>query len=751
MKKLLISSMLLVSFGFQAQQTKIETGVYKGSTQGQEIMLKLNEDKTFEMTFFYGNYTIDNDSIHFNNSTYDTSKFKLKPIVDADYSSTLKLQFDTSMDSYYGSDVFIGTQKNQNTQITYQRLSELVDKDDYNATIKSIMVDVPKCQFLYLVSQNYDRETEVAKYEINENVNALAVEYNPYSFRDIKLIGYIDEESHQLAITDAKKAVFFTIAKDNGVSKNDKSLNVLSVTKETDWAKKNGFESDYVNDFVDGYTDAIYNFKHVVDNSFDTALTTLKKAPSKFLVVAFDGTNSKRQEDFNKFITSSETVISSYMYDTYNKEYDRFNFYLATDKDKKMLEKNAINSSKEILVYNSDGDLIYHTAGTLSGNSDLFVPYSYLISQLEKANVSIAIDKAIENKKSSLSELTTALKNALTLERSYYESDTLLDSEEVINTTEIVEESMDDYDAYGTKLKDRQNLYVLKSSKDMVQEQWTKVVDAYLKNGAYNVDFVSIIKKELQNDGFKVRLFNETNEKLTPVDFKLLDYIFKHFEKITASEAQSLEYENYDYYNSDRDISSILEDIVFNYTNTSTEYVADSQLLKKTLEYYRTYLDISKTDFTAYYNYLNALKTVETDGLNLNYLDTYAMLYESVVKKDMSVIESLDASYSTKYRELSWASFKDTFAGLANTTAWYVVENDMKNTFVQKAITWSETSIAIDKTNHYYLDTLAQLYYKNGQKEKAITTEQKAIDLAVDSDNKSEYEVVLGKMKSGTY
>ena len=70
---------------------------------------------------------------------------------------------------------------------------------------------------------------------------------------------------------------------------------------------------------------------------------------------------------------------------------------------------------------------------------------------------------------------------------------------------------------------------------------------------------------------------------------------------------------------------------------------------------------------------------------------------------------------------------------------------------IQKAIVWSETSLKIAKNVHYYLDTLAQLYYKNGEKTKAISTEEKALELGKDSEYGEEYKITLEKMKNGSY
>lgn len=73
---------------------------------------------------------------------------------------------------------------------------------------------------------------------------------------------------------------------------------------------------------------------------------------------------------------------------------------------------------------------------------------------------------------------------------------------------------------------------------------------------------------------------------------------------------------------------------------------------------------------------------------------------------------------------------------------------------IKKAITWSEASLKVEKNNHYYLDTLAQLYYKSGQKQKGIETEEKAIKFAQENEddyNIEEYKNVLEKMQNGTY
>ena len=115
------------------------------------------------------------------------------------------------------------------------------------------------------------------------------------------------------------------------------------------------------------------------------------------------------------------------------------------------------------------------------------------------------------------------------------------------------------------------------------------------------------------------------------------------------------------------------------------------------------------------------------------------------------VFEKLDTLFTEKTNSMyeSWSEFKTSYSNLSNDAAWFVVENSKNLESIKKAIKWSENSLLITKNNHYYLDTLARLYYMNGDRKKALTTQQLAIDNNFDDAN--EYKAVLEKMKNGSY
>jgi tetratricopeptide (TPR) repeat protein len=172
------------------------------------------------------------------------------------------------------------------------------------------------------------------------------------------------------------------------------------------------------------------------------------------------------------------------------------------------------------------------------------------------------------------------------------------------------------------------------------------------------------------------------------------------------------------------------------------------------MDYYEQYLKVSNKDFSVLQNYLNALKDNSTqESINKKYVDYYTSYFDDIIKKDSNIIEDLDEAFTKRPTGSydTWESFKSSFSNLANDVAWHVVEKGADKTTIQKAIVWSETSLKISKNVHYYLDTLAQLYYKNGEKTKAISTEEKALELGKDSEYGEEYKITLEKMKNGSY
>jgi thiol-disulfide isomerase/thioredoxin len=82
-----------------------------------------------------------------------------------------------------------------------------------------------------------------------------------------------------------------------------------------------------------------------------------------------------------------------------------------------------------------------------------------------------------------------------------------------------------------------------------------------------------------------------------------------------------------------------------------------------------------------------------------------------------------------------------------NSYAWTVFQNCKDMTCVSEALEWSKRSFK-DNNEPAFMDTYANILYKLGKKDEAITWEQKALDLAPAGDKKN-YEETIQKMKNG--
>jgi len=108
--------------------------------------------------------------------------------------------------------------------------------------------------------------------------------------------------------------------------------------------------------------------------------------------------------------------------------------------------------------------------------------------------------------------------------------------------------------------------------------------------------------------------------------------------------------------------------------------------------------------------------------------------------KDWPHFQETVAAYASKYG--SYATPQEL-----NTFAWAVFEGCPDMTCVAGALDWSRNSFK-DNSEPAYMDTYANLLYKMGRKEEAITWEQKAID-GSDEMDKKDLQVTLDKMKKG--
>jgi thiol-disulfide isomerase/thioredoxin len=114
------------------------------------------------------------------------------------------------------------------------------------------------------------------------------------------------------------------------------------------------------------------------------------------------------------------------------------------------------------------------------------------------------------------------------------------------------------------------------------------------------------------------------------------------------------------------------------------------------------------------------------------------LYYQS--KKDWTHFESAIVAYMQKYGAAATPNELNSYA-------WTVFQNCPDMTCVADALDWSKRSFK-DMPVPAFMDTYANILYKMGKKDEAITWEQKALDMAADGE-KPDYQATIDKMKKG--
>jgi hypothetical protein len=287
--------------------------------------------------------------------------------------------------------------------------------------------------------------------------------------------------------------------------------------------------------------------------------------------------------------------------------------------------------------------------------------------------------------------------------------------------------------------------------KKQVQTTWNNLIQIHKKDAQPNIDLTLTIIKELRNEGFTKQLFNE-EKIIDATNFEALDYLFTHFDAIEKARINSK-------YNVDA-----IHNIDFLETEINKILTGAVRLIKpetpiatqqKIVSIYKRLIKKDNLINEINIDYFNLLKDIATKtNSETQYIQEYEAFFNETFNGKINIFEKLDDLF-TNQNHLGldyWSEFKNSYSNLSNDAAWYVVENSKNPETIKKAIKWSKNSLIISQKNHYYLDTLAQLYYKNGEKEKALSTEQLAIDNNnLEPENVQSYKDTLEKMKNGTY
>jgi len=741
-------SLLFAGMSVSIAQTKgIEKGTYLSTNKGEKIKLNLLDDNKYELVFYTGDYEIKGDSLVFSKKAKSENRFDLSFKNDKK-AKKVKIKFLNP--SYYS--FYIGTQKGSEA-IQYQRVSDIKTKVDPNWTSTDLDFEIDKTDFLYLVYEDYDGKSDVSKYALPKDVSEVTIDYHLELLGNMNIAGFYDRKTNELKVSEptGKDPLVFVNERDVQPVKAPQVVPLENQTiKNWTYPGKSSYYDSYgtavdstQNSLIDSvavdtplYTsteDYSYKFKFKIENNLKSALAATKEAKTKFLVGIVDSKNATAKENFDAFIKDQESQTGYNMYDKYNAQYDVYNYYMAGADDKKWLKNNKITNDPSIFILNGNGDVLAVAKSDLTSKQYQFSYYGDFYRKLLRADAFLAIDKTLKNKKASDADLISAFNKAALLEASYdYDSDYTLDdpSEFVISKTAL--------------------------DKKEVTQTWKKLIEAHQKDKKPDMTLVETIIREIKNQGFTKQLFNE-DKILNDTDFLAIDYLLKHSDEIESNRAtfNSNAPEIHNIGNPVSEVSNALQTNLY----ASQDGVTGDMNKEKINSVYKKIIESGKGNFDAYRNYFYYLAQLEdNDGSNTTYLKEFNTYFDntlagpSPIEKLDAIFEGLDSSSSYSYD--GWNSFKLYHSDICNNAAWTVVQKPQNSNFIKDAIKWSEYSLVISKNNPYYLDTLAQLYYKDGQKDKAVATQTLAVKYlndTVEEQTANDIKEVLSKMQNGTY
>jgi hypothetical protein len=728
-------------FSSFSQTKSIEKGTYLSANKGEKIKLNLLENNKYELVFYSGDYEIKGDSLLFTQKVKSENAFEVAFVTDK---KAQKIKIKFLEPSYYS--FYIGTQ-NSNDPVQYQKINDIRTKVDPDFVQTNLEFEIDKADYLYLVYEDYNGESKLSKFALPKDVSEVTINYELAALGDLKLAGFFDQKTNELRISEQK-------GKNPLVFVNEKELPQAAVSKVvpvenqtiSNWTypgKEALISDDFGSEgavvdsaavFVDAYAPPAppkSDFKLKIESNLKNAVSSTK---NKLLVVYVDSKNASVKTDFDTFIKDQEAQLGYTMYDGYNAEYDLFNYYLASAEDKKWLKTNKITDNPSIILLNENGDILATSKSKLSEKQAQFNYYDGFYKKAQRANAFLSFDKVIKNKKATDTDLIMAFNKAAVLEMPY------------------------DYAETSTENPEDFKLIKVALDKKAVSQTWKKVIEAHQKDTKPNMYLVETILKEIKNQGFYKQFFNE-DKVLTDTDFLAIDYLIKHADVIETQRVAFNEKEGEIHLvgNVIAEITSALQQNVY----TEVDGVSGGANKDKTISVYKKLIATGKGNFECYKNYFAYLGEVEDkDGANTSYLKEFSSYFNTNLTTDKgNAIEQLDEMYATldplsDYTYNGWSAFKEYHSNLCNSAAWTVVLKPANANFLKSAINWSEYSLMVTKNNPYYLDTLAQLYYKDGKKQKAIETQTLAVkylSTEVEAETAAEIRETLVKMQDATY
>lgn len=794
MKRIIIAIVLLQSIIGFSQEKKLKNGIYSAYNSDKILNVLIQDEKLFLYVVPF-EYSIKNDSILTINNQQPLG-FSLTYSFDKTLDSN-KIKVNIINYLLATDDIFIATEaekiKSEYKSLSAIRANLAIDGNMGEPTDLTSF-NIEKTKNITLVKEdNYQKTGEVATFEIPDTANVINIEYLDKNVL-MNLSGVFNESTNYLTLyNDAKEPMKFKYNKESGLAKVIKPKETVIKKNWTFPGKVPKYATVYTDMAVDSTAVKIegeqtHNYSFYRGKNFNNALKNVSKSVDKFLIVSFDLKNNNRQSEFDEYLKTLESDYNNLGLSAASA--DRYDYYLATEKDKNLLSKYKTAPDSKVLIFNNSGELVYSTTNDLTNLNSFFDRNNISDKDFIDADKKIKFDALFSKKAITNIEILRALKNPFTIDypeevaqdEPVKKTDLENNQQELSNIKNDTISKIKFYTAVNDEMTNaKKGFYQLKSTLQTVNQKWEKIVADFEKSNKIDEDYITVVKQQLNDEGFSKKIFGKSSFKIE--DYRMLNYVFANYKTLiketepkenpaTTNEAidnaakaveeaariaaaaavESIKsFDNQE----NQGINDVLDNYFSRFANEidiNDKNIKNQKNIKFLLfEYYKKYVKLTDYKTSVVKDYMKVLNNNLTDTeMQKEYFEIFEIYFNKMIAPNKSIIESLDANY-TENDEEYWTSYKNNFANDCNQTAWEIVKKSTDKSLIQKAIKWSETSNELDKKNHFYSDTLARLYYLNGQKEKAIATQQKAFDLGKDSENGGDYKMVLEQMKTGTY
>ena len=750
---------LLVSTSLQAQTSLPKPGQYIMLQNGNRVTFDILEDSTYRIVASRGKYSVEGEKLRFTASlNHYPSDFQIS-VEDGSSKDSLDLVFENSF-SYSYDTYYVGYKKPNQEEMSYFNILTLIQNkygEYYYDSVGDFVIRIPKINQIYTLKKGYDGKNSGAKFEIPASASKIKLTHSPKDESDSNLVGSLDSYGN-LLISDSNGSEVARFSHEKDLAKNlskyldPYEIEVDSLFEGLDFTLDEE-DDNFLDETFDSYLDSaekVFTVTKYTEHA--EALKALANEPHKILVIVYDP--KKKEQKFDSFLKGYENNMNNQMYGEYNSEYDKYLFLYTQEPLPGLIKKT---NKPQVLMQNDLGLVFYTSEGTMTNHQELLNQSSYFFDDFQRASIHSQINHFVNQKFDPIQslDLFSKINNLPSYQNNYQAVEVSSPGSNGAKQKQLIYQ-------YTPEIRNRQNLAQIEINREDLNLHYKKLIDFHRENNIASLPLSKIIAEELKNEGFSSKITPDFEKLLNSVDYESIEYLFENEialqDLCEKDKAEREEAEDYSYY--------FMTDYDCNFANFISYWFSygytykDSNMLSNNLKILKRLAE--KGD---YYSNMVQYFTISAQNNQLvplepAFFEEYDAFLSNIKNKNTSIIETLD-EYLTEMRNGSslhqyaeWHGFKFEFANLANSIAWDVVEHSNNPQLIQKALKWSQLSNKIEKNNYYCLDTLAQLYYKNGQKELAISTEIEAIALArknEDEENAVQFEEVLQKMKTNTY